>query len=404
MVGPIYVDVHDELQCALQSYVRFKSKAEYEMYTLPSTTAVTIVDNVDACERAIEDLLKVHTEILGIDTEWSDRSCNVALLQLATPLGGCVLIRMPRLQHIPTGLQKLFLNEQIVKFGVGISQDLLLLEKQFGLQSCSFVDLRSLAARHDLCEPTVGLASICKHVLHCELDKSPHLRQSAWNADLTAQQITYAACDAYVSVDIVMALHKECATSGQSILTWCGDLLNHTPKAGRKKDVCQSQARTDRLSRRCPVAKVPVRTKDLYSGCRLMSPDGIHLANVSIGKAEWYISKGLGSAQPPSTPDEPLTVRLKFRPNGIGHSGDAYYLQDMHNRCVGCGATQQTIRYSVIPPVFRSQMPRRFKEHSSHDIVLLCPVCFTIAVDAAQLRRQKLFNRGWALQFRGTEI
>ena len=41
-------------------------------------------------------------------------------------------------------------------------------------------------------------------------------------------------------------------------------------------------------------------------------------------------------------------------------------------RCVGCGDRDHLVRFSIVPHVFRALLPLRFKEHSSHDIVLLC--------------------------------
>ncbi|CAK0868489.1 unnamed protein product [Prorocentrum cordatum] len=114
-----------------------------------------------------------------------------------------------------------------------------------------------------------------------------------------------------------------------------------------------------------------------------------------MSKADWYLKEGLGVEVESLDPGIHKVVRLNFTPKGVGHAGDAYYLQTMENCCVGCGASEDVIRYSIVPPVFRSLLPLRFKEHSSHDIVLLCPACFAPASDAAQrLRRRHLGECG----------
>jgi len=79
----------------------------------------------------------------------------------------------------------------------------------------------------------------------------------------------------------------------------------------------------------------------------------------------------------------------------VGHAGDDFYLQTMVNRCVGCGSLKELVRFSIVPHVFRCQFPLRFKEHSSHDIVLLCHECFVPASDVSQdLRRRHLKDHG----------
>lgn len=137
----------------------------------------------------------------------------------------------------------------------------------------------------------------------------------------------------------------------------------------------------------------PQRKTLLYGGCQLLSPNGLHLANVSEAKARWYIAQGLGEEMENHSPDYPLVVRLTFEPKGVGHAGDDYYLQKMENICVGCKNEKDLVRFSIVPHVFRSQLPNRFKEHSSHDIVLVCHACFMAASAASQEHRRHLFGQ-----------
>ena len=76
---------------------------------------------------------------------------------------------------------------------------------------------------------------------------------------------------------------------------------------------------------------MPARKTPLYGGCRMLAPDGTHLANVGRGKAEWYVAKGLGIL----ISDEPFVFQLNSTPRGLGHAGDEFYLQEMVNCCVG---------------------------------------------------------------------
>ncbi|CAE8645538.1 unnamed protein product, partial [Polarella glacialis] len=137
--------------------------------------------------------------------------------------------------------------------------------------------------------------------------------------------------------------------------------------------------------------------------CQLLSPSGIHLANVSSRKATWYVSQGLGE-QLDSGVDDKMVVKLKFEPKGVGHAGDEFYLQVMENRCVGCASVERLVRFSIVPHVFRSQLPARFKEHSSHDIVLLCHACYVPASEASQAMRSRLLMECSIAECNGLDV
>merc|ERR1719223_122300 len=121
---------------------------------------------------------------------------------------GCLILRMPRLPRLPQGLEQLLLDERKLKCGVAVAQDLRLLEAQFGLRSRGFVDLQHLASQHGYTQYGLGLAAICNAVLRTTLNKSPEIRQSDWSAELSFDQEMYAACDAFVAVDILEELHR----------------------------------------------------------------------------------------------------------------------------------------------------------------------------------------------------
>ncbi|XP_062566584.1 exonuclease 3'-5' domain-containing protein 2-like isoform X1 [Saccostrea cucullata] len=114
-----------------------------------------------------------------------------------------------------------------------------------------------------------------------------------------------------------------------------------------------------------------VRKRPLYYNCLLLAPDGEQLCTCDIRKAEWYIEKGLAE----KVSDEPLTVKLNFEPQGRPESGDDYYLQEKENICVVCGIEEKLIKKQVVPKEYRRFFPTSLKDHSSHDILLLCVSC-----------------------------
>lgn len=94
--------------------------------------------------------------------------------------------------------------------------------------------------------------------------------------------------------------------------------------------------------------------------------------------------------------EDPFTVRLKFEPAGraVGEVGK-FYQQEKANRCVVCGSTDSYQRKNIIPREYRKFFPCKnrdncnllknqslnsfhsaiMKDHTSHDILLLCPPC-----------------------------
>jgi hypothetical protein len=88
-------------------------------------------------------------------------------------------------------------------------------------------------------------------------------------------------------------------------------------------------------------------------------------------KALWYLNRGLVDIVSRTPP----VLRFKFTPGGRGHAGDAFYLAGKVNRCVVCGALEGLNRHHIVPSVYRRHLPRAVKEHSHHDVVLLCVGC-----------------------------
>lgn len=45
------------------------------------------------------------------------------------------------------------------------------------------------------------------------------------------------------------------------------------------------------------------------------------------------------------------------------------------NRCVRCGAEEYLTRFHVVPHMYRKYLPLHIKNHSTHDVVVLCASC-----------------------------
>ena len=177
------------------------------------------------------------------------------------------------------------------------------------------------------------------------LDKSSNVQCSNWQAaELTNQQILYAAKDAIVSLEIFYALvllrkihqlpggfttlfctstsSNSCVKEKQNLYCYCHiedqlvNEFNTQHKLAKPSpwfvemacSMCQGivdfnfKQKNNRLTNKKvsfkeKVFKHPCRAKPLYENCFLLAPDGKVLATINQNKAKWYVQKGLGSNQ-----------------------------------------------------------------------------------------------------------
>jgi hypothetical protein len=88
-------------------------------------------------------------------------------------------------------------------------------------------------------------------------------------------------------------------------------------------------------------------------------------------KANWYLSRDLAEI----VPKEVLTIKLKFKPRGLGNHNKSFGLTEMKNICVNCGKTSELNRHHVVPHCYRKFFPESIKSHNFHDVLSLCVGC-----------------------------
>jgi hypothetical protein len=113
------------------------------------------------------------------------------------------------------------------------------------------------------------------------------------------------------------------------------------------------------------------RRGTLYGNVHFEGPAGQTMFHGDAEKALWYLNRGLVEVVSRAPP----VLRFRFVPGGPGHAGDDYYLAGKANRCVVCGAGDGLNRHHVVPSVYRRHLPREVKDHSHHDVLLLCLEC-----------------------------
>ena len=116
---------------------------------------VFILDDVALCDKLLKSYRSkypLNLNYLGIDCEWvntkDQRKFAVALLQIATPLSDCFLIRLNKMGgQMPESVREILEDETIIKFGVGIMDDAKRLSGMCGVDVSGCVDLRHVIQR-----------------------------------------------------------------------------------------------------------------------------------------------------------------------------------------------------------------------------------------------------------------
>ncbi|XP_061708949.1 exonuclease 3'-5' domain-containing protein 2 isoform X1 [Cydia pomonella] len=373
---------------------------------------ISIVTNEETCNSAVTIIRRkcAYQNAIGFDCEWvtvGRKRQPVALLQLSTLDGFCGLFRLNQMKTVPSSLKALLEDNTIYKVGVSPSDDAKYLFHDWGPKLKSSLDVRHLARA---CGYSAGgLASLSEALLQITLDKHWKVRCSDWEAEqLTDRQIVYAAADAHVAIKIFAKLIREFTSrargfywhtgkmgkdSQQDVNDLCRDIAdvafktkhNSNQKTNGKKDKIVKKEDIV-ISKRYPYL---TRTKPLYNNCYLQAPDGELLCTCDKKKALWYVEKELGAV----VSEAPLTVRLRFEPAGrsVGAVG-RYYQLAKENKCVVCGSTDSYIRKNVVPREYRKYFPEVMKDHSSHDVVLLCVRCHQLS-NTLDLRMREMLAR-----------
>ena len=148
-------------------------------------------------------------KVLGFDTE--SRPCfspgqphyGVSLLQLSGQ-EKAYLFRIKLIGDIPKQLRAILSDENIIKVGAAVNDDVRGLEKHHDFQPKAFVDLQKMVWEYGIKDKSVKkMAAI---ILGIRISKTQQL--SNWEAEtLSDAQCAYAATDAWVCREMYMKLH-----------------------------------------------------------------------------------------------------------------------------------------------------------------------------------------------------
>ena len=168
---------------------------------------ITLVQDDEALSAALEDMRKEH--VLGFDTETrptftKGKTCRPALIQLATA-ETVYLIQLTRLPF-RDDIAELLASPRVLKVGVAINDDMKALARIHPFKADGVVDLAAMARARGI--QAQGLRTLAANLLGFRISKSAQC--SNWeNHELTAQQIKYAATDAWVGREIYFHMLRQ---------------------------------------------------------------------------------------------------------------------------------------------------------------------------------------------------
>jgi ribonuclease D len=155
---------------------------------------------------AMADLLQ--ETVVGFDTETRPsfrvgESYPPSLAQVAT--GRAVYLFQVQRQDIAAAVAEMLAEKRIVKAGVGLAYDLQALKKVIQFTEKSIVDLGTVATRHGLKQ--TGVRNLTGLFLGFRIPKGT--KTSNWSRPrLSAQQITYAATDAWACRELYLRFRE----------------------------------------------------------------------------------------------------------------------------------------------------------------------------------------------------
>ena len=163
---------------------------------------VRVVEGPQDLERAVADLR--DGRVVGFDTETRPafRAGESYLPSLAQLAGARAVYLFPLMRHDCSGaLRELLSSAHVVKAGVGLAEDLKSLKKSFEFHERAIADLGAIAKRHGA--KKTGVRALAALFLEIRIPKGA--KTSNWAArQLSPQQITYAATDAWVCRELYL--------------------------------------------------------------------------------------------------------------------------------------------------------------------------------------------------------
>ena len=167
---------------------------------------INVVDTSDKFNRAMSEISKY--EVLGFDTETKPAfkkgvKHKIALVQISNSHHAW-LFRMNKV-GFPTQLKDFLEDENVLKVGVGLTDDMRRLRDFSGFEPGGFLDLQKYVEAFSI--ESKSLKKIVAIVMGYKISKSQQM--SNWESpELTEMQQRYAATDAWVCLEVYNKLRE----------------------------------------------------------------------------------------------------------------------------------------------------------------------------------------------------
>ena len=184
-----------------------KSISDLPRVTFPGKIVVVLTES--EAQKAVDFLLSA--DILGIDSETrpvfkKGQHHKVALLHVSTK-DVCFLFRL-NLIGMPSCIVRLLEDTTILKVGLSLHDDFMMLHQRRDFKIGRFIDLQNMVSEFGI--EDLSLQKLYANLFHERITKRQQL--SNWEAPiLTEQQKIYAATDAWTCIQIyerLQELHK----------------------------------------------------------------------------------------------------------------------------------------------------------------------------------------------------
>lgn len=184
-----------------------KSISDLPRVTFPGKIVVVLTES--EAQKAVDFLLSA--DILGINSETrpvfkKGQHHKVALLQVSTK-DVCFLFRL-NLIGMPSCIVRLLEDTTILKVGLSLHDDFMMLHQRRDFKIGRFIDLQNMVSEFGI--EDLSLQKLYANLFHERITKRQQL--SNWEAPiLTEQQKIYAATDAWTCIQIyerLQELHK----------------------------------------------------------------------------------------------------------------------------------------------------------------------------------------------------
>lgn len=187
--------------------LRISSEEVNSLPLLEFEGKVTIVNNAPTYQYALSVISKEN--IVGFDTESrpafkKGQSFPVSIIQISTHNEAFIF----QLFFLPFGeeLANILSNPNIKKVGVATGDDIIKLQELYPFKPSAFIDLSKLAKKKGILQ--TGARALTARYLGKRLSKTA--QRTNWSLPkLSTRQITYAALDAFVCLNILPLLEKD---------------------------------------------------------------------------------------------------------------------------------------------------------------------------------------------------